>query len=250
MTTPRNPRTPRAAAPKSKVLPKALAARAKTLHEAHRQRLASAGFDAIALVREHRANVTASFFEIGEALVTLQRDGVAEALGCADFAAICRDHLDLSPSHAQRLVDLATRLSRELALSLGVDRASALMALVDATPDDDTPAEILHATLALPSGKKLRVDGASTEALYAAAKELRQAAASASKRTRGLTTTAAERARFAAATKRTAGDPRFEGVAPRLLARGEKRGAAVRVDLPLTLWESMVTAATARKKSP
>nr|MBK7069711.1 hypothetical protein [Deltaproteobacteria bacterium] len=248
MATPKRTRTsPPTASPKP--APKALVERARTLHEARRQRLAADGFDAIARVRERRADISASFYDVGEALVVLQREGIAEALGCADFDAICRDHLDLSPSHARRLVDLVARLTRGLAVSLGVDRASALMALVDATPDDDAPADILHATLVLPSGAKLDVDKAPTEAIYAAAKELRQAAAPSAKRARGLTTSAAERSRFAAATKRAAGDARFEGIEPRLVARGRVKGAAVRVDVPLDLWEAMVSAVVRAKKT-
>ena len=249
MATPRSTRSSGAVAASKKPMSKALAARARTLHEARRQRLAALGFDAIARVREHRADITASFYDIGEALVALQGDGVADALGCEDFDAICREHLDMSPTHAARLVDLVGRLTRELALSLGVDRASALMALVDATPDDDAPVDILHATAALPSGKKLAVEKASTEALYAAAKEFRQAAAAPAKRSRGLTTSVAERSRFAAAMKRAAGDARFEDVEARLVARGAKKGAAVRVDVPLELWEAMVTAAVRPKKT-
>jgi len=242
---------PKAGAAKRE-LPDALAKRAKGLRDTKRQRLAAAGFAAIALIQDLRRRITGDYLAIGKALAELRQEGMADALGCADFAEICERHFEMSAEHAERLVRLAERFERAVALDLGYERACALLALADATPAEEAPEELLHATLTLPSKETLAVDEATTAQLFAAAKEFRQARTDANPGgpdKGGRTTTAAERSAFRALQRDVAADARFEGVKLAQVARGKTKGAVIRADVPQALWETFVRAMAKRKKS-
>jgi hypothetical protein len=224
--------------------------RARAAREAKRQGLAADGFAAIALIHELRRHITGDYLAIGKALAVLRQEGMADALGCADFAAVCREHFAMSAEHAERLIKLAERFERAVALDLGYERACALLALADATPADEAPEELLHATLTLPSKETLAVDGATSEQLFAAAKAFRQARADANPGGAdkgGRTTTVAERKGFRALEKAVAADARFAEVKLAHVARGKTRGAVVRADVPQALWEAFVRAMAKRK---
>jgi hypothetical protein len=230
---------------KAPALPVALAKRAKAAHEARRARLAAEGFATIALIREMRRHITGDYLAIGGALTTLRKPGMAEALGCADFAAICQTHFEMSEAHAERLIRLAAGFARAVALDLGYDRANALLGLADATPEDDAPEDLLHATLTLPGGERLVVDRASTEQIQAAAKALRQAQADAGRAgpdKGGRTTTVAERKAFRALAGAVAADARFAEVKLTHVARGKTRGAVIRAEVPQALWATFARA--------
>jgi hypothetical protein len=226
----------------------ALAKRAKSLHDQRRQRLAAAGFEAIESITERRRQVTGAYLDIGKALAVLKQDGMPDALGCADFDDLCRKHLDMSAVRANLLVDLTERFSRAIALGLGFERAAAMLALADATPEDDSPEDLLHARLALPSGAILVVEDASTEAIYAAAKELRQARydGGAAPDKGGRTTTKPEREAFRALSRRVAADARFAEVKLAHVARGKSKGAVIRAQVPQALWDVFVRAMAKR----
>jgi len=226
----------------------ALAKRAKSLHAQKRQRLAAAGFEAIQSILERRRQITGTYLDIGKALVVLKQDGMPDALGCADFDDICRKHLDISGLRANLLIDLAERFTRAIALGLGFERACAMLALTDATPEEESPEDLLHATLTLPSGTTLVVEDASTEAIYAAAKELRQARSDAGTTPDkgGRTTTRSERASFRALSERVAADPRFADVKLAHVARGKTKGALIRAQVPQALWDVFVRAMAKR----
>ena len=93
-TRPKTPR-PKASAAKRE-LPAALAKRAKGLRDTKRQRLAAAGFAAIALIQDLRRRITGDYLAIGKALAELRQEGMADALGCADFADLCERHFQMS----------------------------------------------------------------------------------------------------------------------------------------------------------
>ena len=133
------------ASKKSSSLPAALAKRATAAHAARLARLARAGRNAIAKVRDARTQIAGTYFDVGEALVVLAQDGMAEALGRKDFAEVCTADLDMLPNNARQLLSLATRLDRATVELLGRERALALLALADATPADDTVTDLLGA---------------------------------------------------------------------------------------------------------
>ncbi|MBK8694012.1 MAG: hypothetical protein IPN17_17435, partial [Deltaproteobacteria bacterium] len=98
--------------PPKKPLPAALAKRAKALHDAAQGRLVEQGREAIALIRDRREAIADSYFDIGQALITLKSEAIAQALGHADVATMLRDELDLSVTTANKLIELATRVDR------------------------------------------------------------------------------------------------------------------------------------------
>lgn len=230
----------------TKPLPKALQAKNRATHSRREQSLAEDGFAALELVRDRQRTIGANFLDIGAALVTLKRPEVIAAMGAGSWEALCAK-LKMSVAHADALIAVATRLRRTLAQELGIDRASAVLALVDATPEDDTAEDVLDSTRTLPSGATLVVRDATTAAIWSAARELRQAAAekAGAKRRGGKTTTAAERASFRALEKRVA---KIDGVKMALVARGTKQGAKVRAEFPLELAEAFAALLAGAKK--
>jgi hypothetical protein len=88
--------------------------------------------------------------DVGHALITLRNTAVALALGYDDVATMLRAELDLSVDTAHKLIELATRVDRSLLRELQQERAAAILALVDATPADDTVEDLLRAPFAFP----------------------------------------------------------------------------------------------------
>ncbi len=247
MAAPRSPKKKSTAT--RRALPAALAKRAEAQHAARRDALAARGFEAIALIQDLRRHISGDYLAIGKALAGLRQDGMADALGCADFREVCAKHFQMSAGHADRLIRLAEHFERAVALDLGYERACALLALADATPEDDTPEALMHATLTLPSGERLVVDEATTEQLFAAAKSFRQARAEApgAKDKGGRSTTPAERVAFRALQRDVAADARWSEVKLVQVARGRTRGAMIRADVPQALWQDFVRAMAKRK---
>ncbi len=236
----KKPAAKKPAAKKPVVLPKALAERAKAQHLAKQARLQERARAALALVRERQGDIAANMVDIGLALVELKADGMAEALGRSGFAEVCEKDVRMAVSTANGLIALATKVPREVVTSLGPDRARAVLELVEATPEDDTPDEVLRAKLKLPSGRTLDVAAASTQDLRDAAKEFRDARAGAEgKRSRGFTATPAEKKVFGALAKRLTDDGH---AGAKLLAVRDGKGAKVRFEVRLAELEGFVSA--------
>lgn len=229
-------------------LPAALAKRAKAAHAAKRQSLAEAGFAAVAEIRDLRRSMAGDFLAMGRALLVLKGEGVADAMGYASFEALCQKELDLSLGRADTLIRLFERLDAALVRSLGVDRASALMNLADATSAADSVEDLLHAKLTLPSGETLDVERATVRAIDDAAAAFRRAVVKGGKR-RGLTVSAAEQRRFDASGKRLKKLAGVEGVATKLIATRTDRGADVQARMPLAAWEALLRAAVRGAKA-
>lgn len=213
-------------------LPAALAKNARAMRAAKLERLAVVGRAAIARIRERQADIAANMVEIGEALAELKADGVAEALERKGFAEICALDVRIPYTTALNLVALATRVPREVVVNLGPERARALLELVDATPADDSPEEVLARPLALPSGRVLDARNAGVVELRAAAKEFRAARPEATqKRSRGFTATPEEKRTFATLQKKLR--EREADVAVKLIATRDPRGAKIQLELRL-----------------
>lgn len=217
----------------------AAAAKAKPPQKSRSQRLREKGRAAISLIRKRRATLADDFLDVGEALRALKGDGVFEALGRADFDELCARDLDLAESTVDAMIALSDRIGHDLERDLGRDRASALLALVDAVPADDRPLNLLDATLQLPTGGKLVVRGATAAEVREAARSFRLVrGAKQGKRSRGFTTTPDEKRRFTAVEKRWRARRDLAGVVhTRLVASRREHGAEVDVRLPLELWE-------------
>lgn len=222
-------------------LPAALAKRAKQLHADRLKRLAAVGRAAIARIRERQTDVAANMVDIGLALHELRAEGVAEALGRKGFADVCDTDLKLPLTTALNLIALATRVPREVVTSLGTERARAVLELVDATPEDDTPEDVLAKPLKLPSGKTLDVRNAGVTEIREAAKAFRAARPGAiTKRGRGFTASPDEKKSFVAFAKRLH-EHHPEAAASLIATRGAK-GAKVRIEVHLSELEKLPAA--------
>jgi len=188
--------TPR---PLARPLPPALARNAQKSAAQKRARLAGEARADIELIKARRQRIVEDFYDIGEALLRLKRPGVPEALGHKSFGDLCRVELDMSPAKAAQLIAVVNAIPRHEARALGQERAAALLALAEATPEDDSAGTLARSVLKLPSGKRLDLAKASTRELREAAKEVRSAQPKAAEKARrGVTTTTEERAQAAA----------------------------------------------------
>lgn len=168
--------------PKAK-LPPALAKNAAAAQVVREQRLLEEAKAAIALVLRKKAAVAEAFYEMGEALAVLKRREIVVALGRGTFEEICKRDLAMSHTLANQLIEVAARYTREQAIALGQSKAIALLDLVAATPEDDTPEELLAGTVRLPDGGKVVPKTATANELTRAAKAVRRATAAALKKT-------------------------------------------------------------------
>jgi hypothetical protein len=217
-------------APAKRALPAALARNAKALHEAAVAKHRAAGLQAIALVHARRRDLAASFLDVARALRVLRDDKVFAALGRASFGEVCTLDLDMSLSKATQLLTLTERIDAPLLLEIGQERASALLDLADARPVEDTPARLQTARVKLPSGQVLEVAKASTRQIREAAVALRRAR---DERSRGRTTTPEEQATLAGLAARVRAVPGLDDAKFALVAMGARRGADVRIRVPL-----------------
>lgn len=199
------------------------------MHARAQAKLLAEGRAALARVREKRGDIAGSLVDIGEALQVLQREGVPEALGRADFDEVCRVDLEMAPSTARRMIQVSQRFRRETVLSLGPDRAHALLELADAAPGETSPEQLLQGSVTLPSGERLAVSKATAAQLHDAARELRRAHKPSR---RGLTASADERKRFSeyAARLKSVG---CEGATVKLIASRDEEGAWVELRVRL-----------------
>lgn len=166
-----------------KRLPAALAKRAATAAQGKIARLVAQAKEDIALIQRRRAEISDAFYDIGEALIRLKRREIVAAMGCRSFAELCERLIGISSSQADRLVDIVTSMTRTEALSVGATKAASIVALVRATPEDDTASELLSRGAQV-RGKVLDVKKASSRAIARATAEVRRGA---TPRGRGVT---------------------------------------------------------------
>lgn len=181
--------------------------------------------------------------DIGHALGVLRGDGVAEALGRASFEELCREDLQMAPTTVRKMI--AQHFRRETVLTLGADRAQALIELAEATPEDDTPEGIMYSTLTLPSGERLDVARATAAELHDAAREIRQKHKSSR---RGLTVSAAHRKLYGQYNQRLK-RARARGAKLKLIASRDKEGAWVELRVRLSDLDAVTGALRSKKLS-
>ena len=118
----------------TKPMPEALVKRAQTLAKQKFARILAEAHGDIALIREKRDDITAAFYDIGEALVRLKRPEVHNAFGFKTWDQFCAKELAISPTQAARLVDIVTSMTRQEAIKLQTSsKASSVAELVAAT---------------------------------------------------------------------------------------------------------------------
>jgi hypothetical protein len=188
--------------------------RARSKAEVQRARDGARANELLALIARRKARIVEDFYDIGEALKELFHRELFRALGHRSFEAMLKAHEVMSATQARKLIHLVEQLPRVQALSLGQEKAYALVSYTAATPEPDVPA-VLAREDAKVSGKRL--SKLSVRELQLAAKEARSRARAATPRT------VAEKARAAAAKSLLA------KVKARLEAGGV-RGAQIALD--------------------
>lgn len=158
-------------------MPPGLVKRAAGLAAAKRARLVKESRSLIALVKRRIDEVADRFYDMGVALRRLREREMLDALGMT-FDVLCKTHLGLSTSLAEKLVHVASTMTREQAIAMGQSKAIAMAAVAAATPEDDRPAKLFEAgELRTPRGKKIDPRKASVRDIERVAKENRATAA-------------------------------------------------------------------------
>ncbi len=96
-----------------------------------------------ALIRRRMTEVVEHFYDIGEALREITEHKLYAARGHRSFNAFLAAEGLMSARQAAKLIAVVRRVPREQALALGQEKAYALVAYTDATPDDDSPTSLL-----------------------------------------------------------------------------------------------------------
>lgn len=101
------------------------------------------------LIRRRLATVVESFYEVGVALREILEKKLYAVEGHASLADYLAATKLVSLTQAEKLIAIVRRVPREEAMAAGQERAYALIALADATPEPDTAAELIaHGTVA------------------------------------------------------------------------------------------------------
>ena len=99
--------------------------------------------DLVALIRRRVTDVVEGFYDIGEALREVLDKKLYAAEGHKSLEAFLKAEAMMSGRQARKLIAVVRKVPREKALTLGQERAYALVAYTDATPDDDSPAQLV-----------------------------------------------------------------------------------------------------------
>lgn len=125
----------------------------------------------VALITRRKSEIVEAFYDIGEALRELSRKKLYVTLGHKSFAAMLSERKLMSATQANKLIRIVENVPRDTALSLGPERAFALVSLTDATPEKDTVADLLSSKTTS-DGTPLR--DASSRAIAAEAEKTRK----------------------------------------------------------------------------
>ncbi len=93
----------------------------------------------LALVARRKARIVEDFFDIGEALRELRDHKLFQTIGYSSFRAMLDARGVMSHTQAVKLIASAKNYEREQALSLGLEKAYALVRCTAATPAPDSP---------------------------------------------------------------------------------------------------------------
>ncbi len=176
--------------------------------------------DLLAEISRRKQRIAEDFYDIGLALLEIQKKKLHAALGYVSFAALLQERNVLGLSQAHKLIRLVTTVPREQALAIGQEKAIALVDYARATPDLDTPGTLV-AGGALPRGK--RIAEASVRELQAATSALRKKAGKAR----------------AASPERVAAGREAAAMQTWLRKRGAKKATATIVKKDGALWIRM-----------
>ncbi|CAN5925005.1 hypothetical protein BH11MYX4_BH11MYX4_01330 [soil metagenome] len=121
----------------------------------HRRRHREVAREQLSLIARRKREITEAFYDNGVALTFLKSKDVIRALGRKSFAEVCEKDAGLSASTSERLVRIVAALTREQALAMVQTKATAMVNVAAATPEDDTAAGLFRKkSVALPGGRK------------------------------------------------------------------------------------------------
>jgi hypothetical protein len=126
----------------------------------------------LAFILRRKAQIVEAFYDVGEALREVSKDKLYEADALPSFEAFLKKHDIMGRTQAFKLIKVVEGMPRTRALKLGQERAFALVAYTDATPERDS-AESIVASKKLIAGKA--VNDVSTQDIVTATKKLKQA---------------------------------------------------------------------------
>jgi len=206
----------------------ALAKRAAQKAEAaHARDLVQARRD-VALIVRRKAQIVDAFYDIGEALVRLQRPQAIAALHRRGFGEVCERDLGISVTRAWELIDIVRRVTREDAVRWGQDKTAALLQLASATKQKDTPGMLAAEKIRLHTRKAFDPETATARQIKALALEERRRRGASR---RGRTTTPQER-RDAGALQRALKKRGVQGARVRAVATRPGRISEVEIRVP------------------
>ena len=100
------------------------------------------GEELVAQALALQERIAKNFWELGRLLATMRDEGIHGALGFPSLEGLVAARLGLKRSQAWKLMTVAERLPRAEAVALGVEKAYALIAYTEATPEEDRPADV------------------------------------------------------------------------------------------------------------
>jgi hypothetical protein len=131
------------------------------------------GQELIASVRENKRRAAEAFFDMGAALLELEKKALWKALGHESFAAMLAENNLLSRTQAFKLMAIARGLPRRAALELGPEKSYALVRYAHATAAVDSPASLLTSGVHV-DGQRRSVDDVSVRELQRASRHTHQ----------------------------------------------------------------------------
>lgn len=111
----------------------------------------------VEILRLKRALVD-NFYKLGYWLKEVRDESLYRAHRHATFEAYLAKEVDFSRQYAYGLIRIVERLAPQFAITLGVEKAEAVVAYLDATPKEETQAEALRLTIPVArAGKRMLV---------------------------------------------------------------------------------------------
>ncbi len=99
----------------------------------------------VALIRRRMASVVEGFYDIGEALREILDKKLYGVAGHSGLEGLLEAEGLMSYRQATKLIALVRKVPRAQALALGQEKAYALVSYTEATPEADSPAELVAA---------------------------------------------------------------------------------------------------------
>ncbi len=97
----------------------------------------------LASIERRKARITEDFYGLGEELRELRDKKLYQKVyGFTSFDQFLEERAVYSPAQARKLIAITRGMSKKRALSLGVEKAYAAVALANATPEPDSADEI------------------------------------------------------------------------------------------------------------